>query len=213
MRAKALLTDGAKPLAIAAGVVVLLTVVQVGLPIYLESRVEDRLTDDGGTAQVDLDAIPSPRLLLEDGDRLSVRGGGYRLPLVSPEERVFERIDGFDDVDVDVTSFRVGPFGVDRFRLTREGGRDFNMHMDGSVEGRDLAAYAGGELAGELGELFGRIGSELVPGSRQAIPVSLDATLESRDGRPRVKEVDGSVAGVPAGPLAEALAAAIADRL
>ena len=213
MRAKRLLTGGAKPLLIAAGVVVVLAVVQVGLPIYLESRVEDRLTDEGGTAQVDLDAIPSPRLLVEDGDRLSVRGGGYRLPLVSPEERVFERIDGFDEVDIDLTSFRVGPFAIDRFRLAREGGEDFDMHVNGSVEGRDLAEYAGGELVGELGELIGRLGSEIVPGSAQAIPLTLDATLESRDGRPRVKEVEGSVAGVPAGPLAEVLAAAIADRL
>jgi hypothetical protein len=205
MRAKLLLT--------AAVVAVLLAAVQVGLPVYVENRVEDRLTDEGGTAQVDVDAIPSPRLLLKDGDRLSIRGSGYQLPLADPEERVFERIDGFDEVDIDISSFRAGPFAVDRFRLEREGGRDFGMHVEASAAARDLAGYAGGELAGELGELLARLGSELVPGSAQPIPVDLDATLESNAGRPRVKEVDGTVAGLPAGPLAEALAGAIADRL
>jgi hypothetical protein len=203
----------AKLLLTVAAIGVLLVALQVALPIYLEGRVEDRLTGEGGTARVDLDAIPSPRLLLEDGDRLSVRGGGYRLELVRPEEKVFERIDGFDDVDIDVSSLRVGPFGVDRFRLAREGGEDFDMQVEGSATGRDLAGYAGGELGGQLGELFGRLGSGFVPGSAEPIPFTLDATLESRDGRARVEEVDGSVAGLPAGPLAEALAGAIADRL
>jgi len=205
MRAKLLLT--------AAVVVVLLAAVQVGLPLYLENRIEDRLTDKGGTAQVDVDAIPSPRLLLEDGDRLRIRGSGYQLPLAEPEERMFERIDGFDEVDIDISSFRAGPFAVDRFLLARGGGGDFDMHVEASATARDLARYTGDELAGELGELIGRLGSELVPGSAEPIPVNLDATLESSDGRARVREVDGSVAGLPAGPLAEALAGAVADRL
>ena len=202
-----------KPLLTVAVIGVVLVVLQVGLPIYLEGRVEDRLTEDGGTAQVDLDAIPSPRLLAGDGDNLRVRGGGYRLPLAEPEEKVFERVDGFDDVDVDLSSFSVGPFAVDRFRLTRDGGADFEMRVQASATGGELAEYAGGELAGALGELIGQIGSGLVPGSDFPVPVSLDATLESRDGRPRVKQVEGTVAGLPAGPLAEAIAGAIADRL
>ena len=205
MRAKQLLT--------VAIIGVLLVALQVGLPIYLESRVEDRLTAEGATAQVDLDATPSPRLPAEDGDRLSVRGSGYRLELVEPDERVFERIDGFDEVDIDVSSFTVGPFAVERFRLEREGGRDFEMLVEASAQGGDLAEYAGGQLAGPLGELIGGIASDFVPGSSVSIPISLDATLESRDGRPHVETVEGSVAGVPAGPLAEALAAALVDRL
>ena len=202
-----------KPLLTVAVIGVVLVVLQVGLPVYLEGRVEDRLTEDGGTAQVDLDAIPSPRLLAEDGDNLRVRGGGYRLPLAEREEKVFERVDGFDDVDVDLSSFSVGPFAVDRFRLTRDGGADFEMRLQASASGGELAEYAGGELGGALGELIARIGSGLVPGSDFPIPVSLDATLKSRDGRPRVKQVEGTVAGLPAGPLAEAIAGAIADRL
>jgi hypothetical protein len=112
-----------------------------------------------------------------------------------------------------VSSFRAGPFAVERFRLTRDGGGDFEMHVEASASGTDLAEYAGGELAGELGELIGGLGSGLVPGSTAAIPVVLDATLESDAGRARVKEVEGSVAGLPAGPFAEALAGAIAERL
>jgi hypothetical protein len=87
------------------------------------------------------------------------------------------------------------------------------MHVEASATGTELAEYAGGELAGELGELFGRLGSGLVPGSTAVIPVVLDATLTSDAGRAHVEEVEGSVAGLPAGPLAEALAGALADRL
>src|SRR5436190_668800 len=39
------------------------------------------------------------------------------------------------------------------------------------------------------------------------------AGIRSHDGRPRIESVDGSVAGLSAGPLASAIAAAIADRL
>jgi hypothetical protein len=194
-------------------IAVLLVALQVGLPLYLEGRVEDRLTDSGGTADVDIDAFPSVRLLGSDGDNLRVRGRGYRLDIQEPEEKVFERIDGFDQVDIDVSSFRVGPFEIDRFRLTRDNGSDFRMLVAASATPRDLTTYAAGELGGELGELFAQLGSGLVPGTGTPIPVALDATLESRDGRARVEEVDGTVAGLPAGPLAEALAGAVADRL
>ena len=71
------------------------------------------------------------------------------------------------------------------------------MHVEASATGTDLAEYAGGELAGELGELFGRLGSGLVPGSTAVIPVALDSTLTSDAGRAH----------------AEALAGALADRL
>ena len=43
-------------------------------------------------------------------------------------------------------------------------------------------------------------------------PEEVQAAIRSRGGRPQLQSVNGSVAGLPAGPLASALAAAIADR-
>ena len=44
------------------------------------------------------------------------------------------------------------------------------------------------------------------------IPIDLTATLESTGGRINATNVNGTVAGVPAGPFVEALAAALAGR-
>jgi hypothetical protein len=52
-----------------------------------------------------------------------------------------------------------------------------------------------------------------VPFSSEPIPIEVDADIRSRDGRPQIVHVDGSVLGVSAGPLASAIASAIAGRL
>ena len=48
-----------------------------------EHRIEDRLTDGGGTADVSLDAFPAARLLFGDGTKLSVTGSGLDLDLAA----------------------------------------------------------------------------------------------------------------------------------
>jgi hypothetical protein len=80
------------------------------------------------------------------------------------------------------------------------------------VTARALSSYAGSQLGGPLGGLIGRVASGLVPFSTEPIPVEVDAAIRSRDGRPELQAVNGSIAGVPAGPFAAALASAIADR-
>jgi hypothetical protein len=49
-----------------------------------------------------------------------------------------------------------------------------------------------------------------MPGANVDIPLDLHAVLRSDGGRVKAVTVDGSVAGLPAGPLVEALAAAVA---
>ena len=45
-----------------------------------EPDVEDRLTKDGGTAEVNIEAVPAVRLLFDDGDKLEVKAQGGRHP-------------------------------------------------------------------------------------------------------------------------------------
>ncbi len=60
-----------------------------------EHRIEDRLTDGGGTADVSLHAFPAARLLFGDGTKLSVTGSGLDLGL-QQQSNVFDKLDGFD---------------------------------------------------------------------------------------------------------------------
>jgi hypothetical protein len=46
-----------------------------------------------------------------------------------------------------------------------------------------------------------------------AIPVRLDALVDSRSGKPNVRGARATVAGFPAGPLAEIVLGTVLDRL
>ena len=199
--------------AIVAGacLVLLLVVAQFALPPLAENEAEERLTRDGGTAAVDIDAIPAIRLLVKDGGLVRVRARGIELPLVDPGERVLAEVDGFDEVDVRATDSRSGPLRFDELTFTRaEGARAYRTTLAGTVAPRDLGAWAGDRMAGPLGGLFGGLAGNALPYGDRPVPLDLDATIRSADGRPQAVTVDGSVAGIPAGPLAEVLAEALA---
>jgi len=65
-------------------------------------------------------------------------------------------------------------------------------------------------MGGPFGGLFGGVAAGALPFGDEPVPVDLDATIRSEDGRPRAVVVNGSIAGLPAGPLVEALAQALA---
>ena len=50
-------------------------------------------------------------------------------------------------------------------------------------------------------------------GGGTAIPLELHATVASDAGRPDVSDATASLAGLPAGPLAKVVLAAVLDRL
>ena len=105
---------------IALAVLLVLAVAgQLAIPPVAENRIEDRLTEGGGTADVSLTAFPAARLLFGDGKELSVSGSGLELDLQEQGTDVFDKLDGFDEVDVSLTQFRAGPFAVASFELTR----------------------------------------------------------------------------------------------
>ncbi|TMK75973.1 MAG: hypothetical protein E6G48_00220, partial [Actinobacteria bacterium] len=95
----------ARWLLIAALVLVaLFGVSQLVIPPVAEHRIEDRLTDGGGTADVSLQAFPAARLLFGDGTNLSVSGSGLDLGL-QQQSNVFDKLDGFDRVEVSLKQF------------------------------------------------------------------------------------------------------------
>ena len=197
---------------VAAGcLLVPLVAVQLLLLPLAENAAERRLTRDGGSAEVDIDAFPAVRLLFKDADLVRVRARGIELPLVDPGERVLAEVDGFDEVDVRATDSRSGPLRFDELTFTRaEGARAYRTTLAGTVAPRDLGAWAGDRMAGPLGGLFGGLAGNALPYGDRPMPLDLDETIRSADGRPQAVTVDGSVAGIPAGPLAEVLAEALA---
>jgi hypothetical protein len=201
-------------------VVVLLAVVAVALisaqlflPGAAERRVEDRLERNGGTAHVSLSALPALRLLFGEGDALTVNGSGLRL---QPEarSRTLERLDGFDKVSVRLDRIVAGPLDVSSFTLDRaEGQRNYRTSLSGTTSAAKVGSFLGSEAGGAFGGLLGGLAGGSLPGGDAAVPLRMAAVIASRGGRAVVVSARGSVAGVPAGLVAELVASAVAAQL
>jgi hypothetical protein len=201
---------------LAAGVAALVVLVGVGthflLPPYLEGRVEERLEEHGGRAEVQLRAVPALRLLTGHGDRIEIEGCGLDLDFDDPDRDAFERLNDFDEVHVDLREVTAGPFETDRFKLDGEGGNRYRIDVDATASVQDLAEVAGRQF-GPLGELIGSIAGGSVPFSGAPVPVRLDGELVAEDGEVEMVSGTGRVAGVPAGPVARLVTNAILSRL
>jgi hypothetical protein len=197
---------------IAAGVAVFLAVAsQILVPSFGEREIERRLTAGGGEADVTLGAFPAARLLVGDGERFEVEAHDLELAL-DPSVKVFERLDGFAIVDISIADSKAGPIDLERFELTREGGPSYRLSAAGSTStsalvdyGIESAAPSGG-LASIALDLFG-IETDY------EVPIDLDMEVTSDEGRVRVVSGDGTIGGVPAGPLAELITSAVVVRL
>ena len=194
---------------------VLAVVLQLALPAYLAGRVEDRLEQGGGTAKVDLGAFPAVSLLAGRGGSFEASGSGLRFDVGERSEDPFERLDGFERVQVRLSDLDAGPLRVERFELARMGrGEDYDLRVHATTTPLELAGRLGDAAGGPLGGLVGLLAGGMVPGGgRTAIPLELRATVASHGGRPDVAEASGSVAGLPAGPLAKVVLAVVLDRL
>ncbi|HEX8065661.1 MAG TPA: hypothetical protein VF520_03940 [Thermoleophilaceae bacterium] len=197
-----------------AGVLLVLVACQLLVSAYLEHRAENRLTENGGDVSVSIEALPVARLLFDRGKRIEVRGGGIDVPLEGERGRVFDDLDRFEEADVRLDRLKAGPLRINRFSLTR-GERDepYALAVSASVTASALSNYAGRQVGGPVVGLLARIAAATLPFSSEPIPVEVDAAIVSEKGEPHLTDVDGTVAGLPAGPLASALAAAIAGRL
>ncbi len=199
--------------AVLAAILLALVASQLVVPAYLEHRAANRLTEHGGEAHVDIDALPAVRLLFHRGKRIEVRGEGITVPLEGERGKVFDELDRFEEADVRLDRMRAGPLHIARFSLTRSEREDpYDLAVSASVTASELSEYAGKAL-GPLAGFLARVGSAILPFSTTPIPVELEAVVASNSGHAEVRSVDGTVAGLPADPLVAALAAAIAARL
>jgi hypothetical protein len=196
-------------------IVVLLVASQLILPPLAERKVEDRLEEGGGSANAEIGAFPAVRLLFGgDGDRLEATGSDLKLD-VTRRQRVLERLDGFDEVEVELVDFTVGPFELDRFSMTRgEGDRAYRTSFSGEASPREVATFLGSEAGGPLGGLLGGLAAgTLLSRGDAPLPMQVRAEVRSRDGRVEVTRTSGSVGGVPAGPLAQLVIELVVRRL
>jgi len=198
-----------------AVVVLVLVVTQFALPPYLAGRVEDHLTARGGSASVDLDAVPALRLLAHEGDKFKLRGDGLDFPLNQNESGVFDKLDGFDSVDVRLSDVKAGPFTVSRFALSRASGdHDYRMLSTGRSSVAEVSSYLTSGLPPLVSSILnGTARGVAGPAGDRPIPYSVVAELASDNGEPRLVTANGKVAGIPAGPFAALLAQSVLSRL
>jgi len=194
---------------------VLVVVGQLALPAYFERRVQDRMEEGGGSAKVSIGAFPAITLVAGRGATLQARGSGLQFDIDSRREQPFDRLDGFEQIDVDMEQLAVGPLQIARFELARDGrDEDYTMSLSGDIEPRALARELGSAAGGPLGGLLGSLATGMFPdGGLTQVPLDLDASVRSDGGRTDVTSADGSIAGLPAGPLAEIVLAAVLKRL
>jgi hypothetical protein len=194
--------------------VLVLLVTQLVLPPFLAGKVEDRLTARGGSADVELHAVPALRLLAHDGDRFELDGRKLDLPL-DQDNSVFDKLDGFGSVRVRLADVVAGPFTVGRFALSRPDGQDtYTMSASGKTTVARVSSYLTSGLPPFLSSvLSGATRGVTGPAADRPVPFSLDAELRSDGGRASLVRGSGSVAGIPTGPLAALLAQAVVSRL
>ena len=119
-------------------------------------------------------------------------------------------LDGFADVDIELVSFRAGPFAVSAFVLERRDGGTYALAARARAGAGDLARLGSGHLPG--GRLLGAIPVPAVIAGAE-VPISVEAELASSTGELRVISGGGTVAGYPAGRIAAEIAAAVSQRL
>jgi hypothetical protein len=196
-------------------IVVALVLSQLLLPGYLEGRVADRLERGGGHAKVELKAEPAFVLLFDNGSKINVEAKGLNFDLDQKSEKVLDKLDGFDEVNVHLVDTRTGPFDEKDIAITRErGDDDYSMIVHASTTGQDLAAYAAQRAGGGfLGSLATRLATSGIDAANDKIPVELAFKLHSDNGDAQVEGSVADVNGVPLGPFAEGLANAVVSRL
>ena len=85
--------------------------------------------------------------------------------------------------------------------------------VDATATAADLATYTGGQVAGDLGGLFGSFAGSALPFADEPVPINVSSVVHSDGGNPVVESTTGSIAGIPIDPLVQALSAALAGRV
>jgi hypothetical protein len=191
----------------------LLVALQLAVPPFAEHRVASRLTTHGGKANVDLSAFPAFLLLFGDGHKLHLTASGLSVDLGPQQRDVFKQLDGFSDVRVDVRSSRAGPFTIGDFRVDRVRDRLYDVAVSGDGTAGDVARYAGSRLGGSFGQALAGLAAAALGGFDRPIPFDARMQIATGAGAPVARNVEGSVAGLPAGPLAQVVANSLLNGL
>jgi hypothetical protein len=204
--------------AVAIGVVVLGAVTQLVIPGFVERKIESNLKErsDAGEVVADVKAFPAVRLLWGSGDRLEVRGRGLKIDLAQRTDDPLGQIDGFDEVDIDLTDLTAGPVDVQAFSLVRgEDDTSYYLRMDAETTPTSLAESVGGTLGGDLGSAIAGAASDVLLGEGAVdVPIAVEAQVSRGNGGTLdVDAAQASVAGVPTGPFAEAMVQAVLENL
>ncbi len=204
--------------AVAIGIVVVGAVTQLVIPGFVERKIESNLEErsDGGEAVADVKAFPAVRLLWGSGDRMEVRGRGLAIDLAKRTDDPLGRLDGFDEVDIDLEDLTAGPVDVQAFSLVKnEDDTSYYLRMEAETTPTSLAESVGGQLGGELGSAIAGLASDvLLGGGSVDVPIDVEGQVSRADGGSvDVDRVRASVAGVPAGPFAEAMVQSVLERL
>jgi hypothetical protein len=186
--------------------VLLLIASQFVIPPLLQHRVAGRLTSHGGTAKVELSAFPALRLLFGSGDKLTVTARGLSVSPDPSQQEAFKQLDDFSKVNIDVTGSHAGPFAVSAFRVRRVADHSYAVALAGSGAAGDIARFAGGSLAGSFGASIAGLAASALGTGNARIPFDARMEVVTGSGTPQARNVEGSVAGLPAGPLAQVVA-------
>jgi hypothetical protein len=183
-------------------IVALGIVTQFALPPYLEHRVANRLTEHGGTARVQLSAVPAATLFFGHGRELDITAKNLSVDLLEGQRDVFARLDRFKDARVIIQDSRAGPFQVSSFVLRRLRAHQFDVLVIAEATAGDVARYAGGQLGGGFGQALAGLATGAIGAFERPVPVHVRMKVDSSEQPPRASDVIGEVAGLPAGPLA-----------
>ena len=122
-------------------------ITQALIPNAAESKVKDRLTRNGGSADVTIKAIPALRLLFDDGDELNVEARRIEIPVRDLRGGGLKKLDGFDHMRFEMIRSEIGPFTADRALLKRDEGEQlYDFTFTGSTSAGQLADFALGSL-------------------------------------------------------------------
>jgi hypothetical protein len=191
----------------------LLVASQFLLPRYLEGRVADRITAHGGSAKVDLDALPALRLLFRHGSRLGITARGLSVDLRPNQRDAFKQLDGFSHVNITVLDSRAGPLTVRGFRIARVASHTYDVAIAGDGTARDVASYAGSRLGGGFGQALAGLATSALGGFDRPIPFDARMQIVTAEGTLQARSVRGDVAGLPADALVQVVANALLSAL
>ncbi len=195
-----------------AAIVLVLVVSQIFLPGVGEGVIEDRLTENGGAAEASLSASPAARLLWGAGDRIDIEATGLDLEVIAADDPVvFDDLDRFDDVEIIIRDSSMGPVRLENFVLTRNGDEPYSLEATGTTSVSDLAEFGAESFDLPGVDILGGILSVATGGAEA--DVDLDMKVASDDGRVRVVEGGGEIAGIPTGPLAAFITSAVTVEL